>query len=485
MEMTYERAAEILDPEHRENYDSIEPVITACKMGMEALKKQIPAKVNLWENSQFWNCPYCNEVVYRPALLKSVHCFKCGQALYWEDYEAYVSKATGSKVKLSRVSRDRMILYACANAIHQGFQYTDRAGKMNFLKWSYSDFLDHLGKFRRVTRNPASAATTTLRFTVSTIRASATPIPQGTRAAALSSVYFSTEEYAEIPAKASYVDVPATCVEVGSAGNSFAAGEVSEIVDPLPYIKSVANVSETEGGADIESDESYQERIWLAPESYSVAGPEGAYKYWAKTYSSAIGDVVANSNQAAGEVDIAFLLSDGSIPGPETISGLQEFLKNDGIRPLTDKVVVSSPAEVKYSISLTYYIDRSNSPKRGVSSIPFATWGFTKTPGSLIFLHGSRNVRLRSKASLRPVGAFFEAMQNGIYTLGVWRCTPSFLMIRTLRCPSTKISCSEFLIFRPTRKRLSGRCIRSAQQLLTRWSMPRERGETSLCSLAC
>lgn len=49
MEMTYERAAEILDPDHREAYDSIEPVITACKMGMEALKKQIPAKVNLWE----------------------------------------------------------------------------------------------------------------------------------------------------------------------------------------------------------------------------------------------------------------------------------------------------------------------------------------------------------------------------------------------------------------------------------------------------
>lgn len=85
MEMTYERAAEILDPEHREAYDSIEPVITACRMGMKALKKQIPAKVNLWENSQFGNCPYCNEVVYMPALLKQVHCFKCGQALNWED----------------------------------------------------------------------------------------------------------------------------------------------------------------------------------------------------------------------------------------------------------------------------------------------------------------------------------------------------------------------------------------------------------------
>lgn len=33
MDMTYERAIEILDPEHREHYDSIEPVITACRMG--------------------------------------------------------------------------------------------------------------------------------------------------------------------------------------------------------------------------------------------------------------------------------------------------------------------------------------------------------------------------------------------------------------------------------------------------------------------
>ena len=85
MEMTYERAAEILDPEHRENYDSLETVKEACRMGMNALKRQIPAKVDLWENSQFGNCPYCHEIVYRPALLKRVYCFKCGQALNWED----------------------------------------------------------------------------------------------------------------------------------------------------------------------------------------------------------------------------------------------------------------------------------------------------------------------------------------------------------------------------------------------------------------
>lgn len=36
--MTIERAIEILNPEHREHYDSIETVNEACRMGMEALR---------------------------------------------------------------------------------------------------------------------------------------------------------------------------------------------------------------------------------------------------------------------------------------------------------------------------------------------------------------------------------------------------------------------------------------------------------------
>ena len=39
--MTIERAIEILDPEHRECYDSIETVNEACRMGIIALKKLI------------------------------------------------------------------------------------------------------------------------------------------------------------------------------------------------------------------------------------------------------------------------------------------------------------------------------------------------------------------------------------------------------------------------------------------------------------
>lgn len=41
--MTVERAKEILDPEHQEHYDSIEPVNEACRMGREALASPLLA----------------------------------------------------------------------------------------------------------------------------------------------------------------------------------------------------------------------------------------------------------------------------------------------------------------------------------------------------------------------------------------------------------------------------------------------------------
>ena len=37
--MTIDRAIEILDPEHRENYDGMAEVNEACRMGMEALER--------------------------------------------------------------------------------------------------------------------------------------------------------------------------------------------------------------------------------------------------------------------------------------------------------------------------------------------------------------------------------------------------------------------------------------------------------------
>lgn len=278
------------------------------------------------------------------------------------DYEAFMSQATGRPLTLDRASPHRMELYAAAAQIYHAMQYIDRAGKQNLLKYSYADFLNHLADFKGLTREPAAAATTTLRFTLSAARATATGIPVGTRAAVPDwSVYFETTQYMEIPAGSMAVDVPAACTVTGTVGNNLAVGELSKLVDPIPYMASVSNVKLTAGGAEIESDDHLAERIYLFPGSYSTAGPELSYQYHAKKFSVNVGDVVVVSEQAAGTVDIYFLMADGTTPPEEMITGLENYLRDNNIRPMTDLVRVAAPEEIGYSVELTYYINRSDS----------------------------------------------------------------------------------------------------------------------------
>ena len=279
------------------------------------------------------------------------------------DYESFISEATGQTVNLERSSVHRMELYAAAAQIYQAMQYIDRQGKQNILKYSYSDFLDNLASFKGVTRNPAAAATTTLRFTLSAERDTATGIPQRTRVSTAGSIYFATDVYAEIPAGSTTVDVPATCTVAGTDGNGLAIGELTTIVDPIPYVASVSNTTATEGGAEIESDADLAERVFLAPGAYSTAGPEDGYIYHAKAYSPAVGDVEATSDQEAGTVDIVFIMADGSTPGEEMIEGMEGYMRSKDIRPMSDLVRIAAPEEVQYTINLTYYINRSDSAK--------------------------------------------------------------------------------------------------------------------------
>lgn len=278
------------------------------------------------------------------------------------DYEAYISAAEGKTISLSRASAHRAIINAAAAQIYLAMQYIDRAGKQNLLKYAYGDYLDNLALLRGVQRRAATAATVTLKFTASALRTSAIGIPKGTRAAAQGSkLYFATEEYAEIPAGAATVTVPAACTTAGEAANATAEGDLTVIVDPIPYVAAVTNTTAAAGGAETEDDDTLRERIYLAPGSYSTAGPAEAYIYHAKQYSAAVGDVVVSADHDAGEVNIVFLTADGDAPNAEMTQAMQTYLSADTIRPLTDKVTVAAPTDVNYTITLTYYIGKSDS----------------------------------------------------------------------------------------------------------------------------
>lgn len=276
------------------------------------------------------------------------------------DYEAYMTEATGKPYTLPRVSRDRFKLYAAAAQIYQAMKYVDIKGKMDTVKYSVGDFLDLLGAFRcGATRNQAAAAVTTIRFTLSAARASVTAVPQGTRIAA-GQLFFATSAYAEIPAGGLTADIPATCMTAGETGNGLSPGELKTLVDLVPYVQSVENTSTSSGGADRESDESFAARIFIAPGKYSTAGSRNGYEYHVQDYSSAIGGVHVSSDQAAGTVDIVFVMADGSLPSAEMISAMSQHMSAETLRPMNDLVTVRAPAEVKYTVSLTYYINQSD-----------------------------------------------------------------------------------------------------------------------------
>ena len=158
------------------------------------------------------------------------------------------------------------------------------------------------------------------------------------------------------------MDVECTCLTAGSDGNGLLPGAVNNLVDLLPYVESITNVETTAGGADVENDEDFAERIYLAPSGYSVAGSEDAYVYHTRSYSSAIGDVEVTSPSPC-VVEIRFLMADGTLPSATLISDITERLSAKKIRPLTDQVRVLTPAEEDFGLDLAYYINRSDAAK--------------------------------------------------------------------------------------------------------------------------
>jgi phage-related baseplate assembly protein len=251
----------------------------------------------------------------------------------------------------------RLFLEAVAYIIAQQRQIIDFAGKQNLLAYASDGYIEHIGALLEVPRKPASAATTTLRFTISAPQAGAVTIPAGTRATPGGTLLFVTTAAVDVAAGKTSATVPAECTTEGTKGNGFLPGQIKIIVDPFPWFKAVENVTTSSGGADQESLEDYRRRIQEAPESFSTAGPEGAYAFWAKSASQSIADVAVVSPQP-GMVDIRVLMAGGELPTQDILDAVLAICSDKTKRPLTDKVVVKAPDVIPFDIDLTYYIYR-------------------------------------------------------------------------------------------------------------------------------
>ena len=263
------------------------------------------------------------------------------------------------KRKLARADPLRLFLLSVEALLIQQRLLFDQMAKMNLLAYAKGDYLDHIGILVGANRLPASPAKATMKLTLSAMRDQAVILPKGARITAGDNIYFALDEATIIPAGSVAATAAATCTENGDRGNGYLPGEINRIVDPVPFWAAAENTTKSEGGADVEGDDHYRERIHEAPEKFSTAGPTLAYEYHAKAASALISDVSVES-PAPGEVDVYPLLNGGVLPGEEVLTLVSEKLNDRRIRPLTDKVSVKAPGSVKYDVDAVYYIDRSD-----------------------------------------------------------------------------------------------------------------------------
>lgn len=322
-----------------------------------------------------------------------------------QSYEAFTGRT------LYPADPARLFILWVADIIIQERVNIDFSARQNVPRYAEGEYLDSLAElFKDAYRLEPEKAKTTLRFTLSIPLEVATSVPAGTRVTVDGEIIFQTMKALTIPAGDLFGDVEAECQTAGEIGNGFVPGQITQLIDIFPYFGSVENVSESDGGADEESDAAFYERMRESVETFSTAGPLGAYEYYAKSASALIVDVKATSPEP-GEVDVRVLLSGGQLPGEEILKEVLDILNADKVRPLTDHVTVAAPETVPYDIDFTYWTQEGGavSDDKVAENIAAAVQAFKEWQGakmgrdvnpsyliSLLMQAGAKRVKVRS-----------------------------------------------------------------------------------------
>ncbi|HEV2170666.1 MAG TPA: baseplate J/gp47 family protein, partial [Candidatus Binatus sp.] len=251
--------------------------------------------------------------------------------------------------------------------VRNAIQY---AAQQNLLAFASFPMLDYLGQLLNVSRLAAQPAVTTLQFTLAAALTVPLTIPAGTLAGTNDGQYaFATSATIVIAAGATMGNVAAAATTPGAGANGYLAGQVDVQPNPNALIASVANTSTTTGGSSPETDDHLRTRIQAAPNQFSVAGPTGAYRFFAIGADPSIVDAQVIS-PAPGSVNVYILtgpVTEQPAPAPNSsgvansalLAKVAALLSGDTVRPLTDTVSVLAVTEVAYQIiaTVTLYSD--------------------------------------------------------------------------------------------------------------------------------
>lgn len=136
---------------------------------------------------------------------------------------------------------------------------------------------------------------------------------------------------------------------------AFATGTNLDHLGALLDVPRLVVTPATTAAAVMEGDTPYRQRIQLAPHRFSVAGPELAYVFHARSAHGDVADATAVSH-SPGEVVVTVLSSSGTgVPSADVIAAVDVALQGD-VRPLTDLVTVQAAEPVNFAVEARLYV---------------------------------------------------------------------------------------------------------------------------------
>ena len=273
---------------------------------------------------------------------------------------AYYEAQTGRTLQPAQVERLLINAFAYRESLLR--EAIQDASLQNLVAFSRAPVLDYLGELVGVTRLAPQSASVTVRFTL-TANVAGVTIPQGLRVASVDGqAVFATQTATVVPASQLVADVLCVAQNTGAELNGYAAGTITNIIDPQPFLSAASNTGISAGGASLESDDALRERIRLAPDAFSNAGSTGAYRFHARSANQGIIDVAVESTPGTGIVRLYPLMEDGQPTPSVVLAQVLAACNAERVRPLTDLVQVFSPTRINYVLQVNLVIFTGQDP---------------------------------------------------------------------------------------------------------------------------
>ncbi len=278
------------------------------------------------------------------------------------DMIAEFEAASGRTLAPAQVERLLINLYAYRESlVRNAIQY---AGEQNLLAFASFPMLDYLGQLLGVSRLASQPASTTIQFTLTNALSVPFTIAAGTLVGTNDGNFaFATGAAITIAAGATTASVAALATAPGAAANGYLAGQVSVQLNPSALIASASNTTTTAGGSAPETDDHLRTRIQAAPNQFSVAGPVGAYRFFAIGADPSIIDAqimspapgIVNAYVLTGPISVqpAAAPNSAGVASGLLLAKVAAALNADIVRPLTDTVNALAVTEIDYQISAT------------------------------------------------------------------------------------------------------------------------------------